>query len=380
MKARILTLALLACIFSCSNAEADVPAQNDIKVNPQSLECAAEGGTLSLGVTADAAWQAYADDDCSEWVLKVDPAYSADPVGTVSVKVDENIGRNDRSGNIVIKCGTTRLKVPITQKAPEASPIKCPLDGYSLVWHDEFEGSDVETKNWKFENWTRGWVNNELQYYVAGGEFDGVQTAFIKDEALQIKAQKYKGSKKFTCNGKEYDIDGQVISARMNTKESWLYGYFEAAIWLPKGKGTWPAFWMMPTDQSDGWPVCGEIDIMEEVGVDANITSSSIHTGAYNHPHNTQKTQSRTTNGAESEYHVYALEWTADYLQFYTDGIKTLKFQNDGKKDKDTWPFNKKFYMTLNLAWGGDWGGYAGVDESALPCTMKVDWVRVFQK
>ena len=146
---------------------------------------------------------------------------------------------------------------------------------------------------------------------------------------------------------------------------------------LPKGKGTWPAFWMMPDDFSKGWPACGEIDIMEEVGVNPDHTSSSIHCFSYNHVKGTQKTAERLTPGAESEYHVYALEWTEDYIKTYVDGEKLLEFKNDKSGNDNTWPFNKKFYIILNLAWGGDWGGYDGVNESALPCTMQVDYVRL---
>ena len=370
--------ALVLLAISCGGTKDNTePETFTVSVNPTSLAVDAGKGSASVEVTASGPWSAYAADECSSWVTKVDPSYSSDPKGTLTVYFDENLSGADRSGEVVVKCGTTRHRFTVTQSAPEKPDIECPLEGYSLVWHDEFDEGSVSTKNWKFENWPWYYVNNELQYYVAGGEFDGCKTAFVDDDALHIKAQKYTGTQKFNNTT---DINGKVISARMNTKSSWTYGYFEASIWLPKGKGTWPAYWMMPTDQSDGWPTCGEIDIMEEVGVDANKTSSSIHTSAYNHTKNTQKTQSRTTSGAESGYHTYALEWTKDYLQFYTDGVKTLRFENDGKGNKETWPFNKAFYITLNLAWGGDWGGYAGVDESALPCTMKVDYVRVFQK
>ena len=118
---------------------------------------------------------------------------------------------------------------------------------------------------------------------------------------------------------------------------------------------------------------------MEEVGVDANIVSSSIHCAAYNHTINTQKTASRNIGTAESEFHVYACEWTPDYLKFFIDGTELMTFKNEGS-GKNVWPFTYAFYPILNLAWGGDWGGYKGVDESALPITMKVDYVRVFQK
>ena len=367
-------------VVSCSNKDGGSESAASVTTSPASLIAGSEKSELTLEVTASGPWYASVPESCGDW-MSVSPTYCADSKGTVKVSVDENIRKSERTGEVNIRVAGSSDLHPVTVKQaaydPGETEYVCPLDGYSLVWHDEFDEGSVKTANWKFENWPWYYVNNELQYYVAGGEFDGFKTAFVEEDALHIKAQKYTGNQKFNNTT---DINGKVISARMNTKSSWTYGYFEAAIWLPKGKGTWPAFWMMPNDQSDGWPTCGEIDIMEEVGVDANQTSSSIHTQAYNHTKNTQKTKSQYTSGAESGYHIYALEWTKDYLQFYTDGKKTLRFDNDGKGDKSTWPFSKAFYMTLNLAWGGDWGGYNGVDESALPCTMKVDYVRVYQK
>lgn len=242
-------------------------------------------------------------------------------------------------------------------------------EGYRLVWHDEFEEGERLGSDWTHEVQNSGWVNNELQNYV-NGEYNGQRVTELVDGKLNIHCFK-------AANGKVYS--GRVY-AQVNT--GWLYGYFEARILLPSGKGTWPAFWMMPAGidyNSNPWPDCGEIDIMEEVGADPNEVSSSIHCKAYNHPMNTQKTAKRNIQTAESEYHVYACEWTPDYLRFLVDGEELMLFRNEGK-GKDTWPFTYAFYPILNLAWGGDWGGYKGVDESALPVTMKVDYVRVFQK
>lgn len=276
---------------------------------------------------------------------------------------------NEKLGKIMVWSGFTgKGDFFKPEKAEYIAPEITTPAGYTLVWNDEFAGESVDNKKWRFENWPKGYVNNELQRYVSGGVLDGHRTAFQQDGALHITAMKY---------------GNEVISARMNTMASWKYGYMEARIRLPKGKGTWPAFWMMPTDQSKGWPTCGEIDIMEEVGVNANYTSSSIHCKAYNHPKNTQKTKERLTKNAESEYHTYAVEWTEDGMWFYVDGVHdntTLTFLNDKKGDEATWPFDKPFYITLNLAWGGDWGGWNGVDEGALPTTMDIDYVRVFQK
>ena len=377
MKLAFFLASLLAPALLAASCNREIGTEEiSVTLTPSELQCGYEAQTLQFNVDATASFESYTND---EWISGITPSFSDNPKGTVSFKVTENLSTSARTGGVLVRVGTTISKVKVVQEGhpKDESAITCPLDGYDLVWNDEFDTDAVNTGKWKFENWNKGWVNNERQYYVSGGEFDGVKTAFVEDGALHIVATKYEGHQKF--NGST-DINGEVISARMNTKSSWKYGYFEASIWLPKGKGTWPAFWMMPNDQSLGWPACGEIDIMEEVGVDANKTSSSVHTKSYNHVMNTQKTASRTTAGAESGYHTYALEWTADYIQSYVDGKPLLKFANDGKGNNDTWPFNKAFYITLNLAWGGDWGGYAGVDESALPTTMKVDYVRVFQK
>ena len=170
-----------------------------------------------------------------------------------------------------------------------------------------------------------------------------------------------------------------MLSTRMNTSQSWTYGYFEARLKLPVGKGTWPAFWMMPKNFT-AWPDDGEIDIMEEVGYRPNYVSSSVHTKAYYHSIGTQKTAERLVATAQSEFHVYAVEWTADFVKGYIDGEKYFEFLNDHMNSKNTWPFNTPFYLKLNLAWGGNWGGAQGVDESALPTTYEIDYVRVFQK
>lgn len=240
------------------------------------------------------------------------------------------------------------------------------LEGYELVWNDEFNHSGfVDSDKWAFEEWEPAYVNNELQRYVKSGKNKSTRTAWVRKGVLNIRALK---------------VNDEVISARLNSCASWKYGYFEARIQLPKGKGTWPAFWMLPVDLSDGWPMCGEIDIMEEVGADPDTTSATIHTGSYNHMINTQKTKAVYTEGAEDGFHLYSCEWTPERISFFTDRVLTHEFINDGTGDVNTWPFDKNFHIILNLAWGGDWGGYKGVDESALPCVMKVDYVRVYQK
>lgn len=239
-------------------------------------------------------------------------------------------------------------------------------EGYTLVWQDEFDSDTLSLpvdSLWWYEVWEPGRVNNELQRYVEG-KLGDEYTAEVSNGTLKIHAKK---------------VGDEVISARINSKESWQYGYFEARLKLPVGRGTWPAFWMMP-QQPSRWPVCGEIDIMEEVGYDPNVSVSTIHCGAYNHVKNTQKSGTKLVPTAQTQFHIYAVEWTEDFIKGYVDGECYFTFENDKAGNVETWPFDKPFYLKLNLAWGGDWGGAKGVDEDCLPATYEIDYVRVFQK
>lgn len=271
---------------------------------------------------------------------------------------------------LIILCFLTVIVNP--NKAQEIlSSDRFNPNGYSLVWQDEFNNARLadgraampDMSRWYYETSEYGVWNNEIQNYVSGTH--GTDTcAIITDGTLKIIAKK-KGD--------------EVISIRMNTHESWTYGYFEARLKLPVGKGTWPAFWMLPKDQNK-WPDDGEIDIMEEVGVRPNWTSSAIHSKAYYHSIKTHKTGEQYVPTAESDFHVYGLEWTPDYIMGFVDGKAHFIFRNDKMNNKDTWPFDKPFYLKLNLAWGGDWGGMNGVDDGALPATYEIDYVRVYQK
>ena len=368
-------LLLLAAATLLTTACGGKPVNPDKPSGTLGFEPAALNLTYSewegeVTVTADCDWGVSVAD--KEW-CSVFPSGGISGTTKLKVSVKANHGAKSRENTLTFRYGFATKELAVHQDfdpaavPPPVDPDIHAPDGYELDWNDEFnlpDGSFPDMNNWRFESKPAGWVNNEKQTYVPGAR-NGVQTAFIEGGALNIRAVK----------------DGlDVLSARMYSKKSWTYGYMEASIKLPKGKGTWPAFWMMPDDFSRGWPGCGEIDIMEEVGYHPNYTSSSIHCKKYYHSIGTQKTHERYTAGAEDGFHTYALEWTADALNFYVDGTLHFTFLNDKKGDDDTWPFNKNFYIILNLAWGGDWGGSQGVDESALPCTMLVDYVRVFRK
>jgi len=318
----------------------------------------ATGKNYALVVTCNKPWAISSD---KIWCV-CSPASSPAGVSNLQIKIPANYSGQSRTTNIVFTVGTYTKTYTITQESMD-DVIDTPA-GYTLVWSEEFNsGKMPDTDKWWYETGKSGWGNNELQNYVAG--VIGTDTcALVSDGTLKIIAKK-KGA--------------EVISIRMNTRDSWLYGYFEARLKLPQGKGTWPAFWMLPQNFQH-WPDDGEIDIMEAVGYRPNWVHSSIHCKAYYHSIGTQKTAEIYVPTADTDFHVYAVEWTSDFIKGYVDGHCYFTFTNDKQGNKNTWPFNAPFYLKLNLAWGGDWGGAQGVDESKLPATYEIDYVRVFQK
>ncbi len=356
----IFILLVVGCASS-GETPPDTPPDTPVslQVNPEpATTVPALGTNYAAVVTCNKPWTITSN---QLWCI-CSPASATAGIANVQVRVAANYSGQNRSADIVFAVGTYTKTYTITQGFTE-EVITTPA-GYSLVWNDEFNGGKMpDTNNWWYETGASGWGNNELQNYIAGNS--GKDTcALVSGGTLKIIAKK-RGA--------------EVISIRMNTKESWTYGYFEARLKLPQGRGTWPAFWMLPKNFT-AWPDDGEIDIMEEVGYRPNWISSSIHCKAYYHSIGTQKTAEKYIETAESDFHVYAVEWTSDFIKGYVDGVPYFTFTNDKQGNKNTWPFNAPFYLKLNLAWGGNWGGAQGVDESKLPATYEIDYVRVFQK
>lgn len=370
---KINTAFILFFILSIACGSSDAPLtigpKPDVEVkwtfNHESLSFSHKGGTESVVVTASDNWTVTSNKDwCS-----VSPTLGYNGQTSLKITASSNHTEASRSAELNFVSGEYNYQYEVTQEAGKIDDFV--PSGYTLKWQEEF--NETKSNNgkpilpnedkWWYENFAKGTVNNELQTYVGG--FSGTDTvAYISDGTLKIVAKKQ---------------GNDVISARINTKESWMYGYFEARLKLPSGKGTWPAFWMMPQNFVS-WPRDGEIDIMEYVGYQPNVVHATVHTEAYNHMIGTQKGTSTTVKNAETEFHVYAVEWTKDEIVGYVDGEAYFTFKNDGKGDIKTWPFNKAFYLKLNLAWGGDWGGAQGIDPSALPATYEIDYVRVYQK
>ena len=258
-------------------------------------------------------------------------------------------------------------------KSSEKQPVVNEWDkeGWALVWNDEFDGPALNLEKWSYEIGGHGWGNNELQYYS-----DDDSTAFIQDGKLVIRADLVPQGTGSSDNLRYFS------SARLRTsgKGDWRYGRIEVKAKLALGQGIWPAIWMLPTDwMYGGWPESGEIDIMEHVGYDPGRVHGSIHTGSYNHKINTQRGGSKLLDKISSKFYVYAIEWYEDRIDFLINDSKYFSFLNDGKNDFNTWPFNQRFHLLINIAVGGDWPG--SPDETTqFPTEMELEYVSVYEK
>ena len=368
-------LSLAVALWGCGGSDNDDPQPTTtITVSQESISVPDAGGTYTISVTTTGKeWNAYADQD----FITVEAKNTVAQSGTLTVTVPANPTTSARTGTVTVMSGAARKAITVSQEAAAQSAYNAP-DGYTLVWQDEFTGPtdplanyvaggsyELNQNDWTHEVKNAGWVNHELQNYVNHKTPEGALVTEVKNGTLRITALKE--------NGKIYS--GRVYA---KVKSGWTYGYIEASIKLPKGKGTWPAFWMMPVNFRS-WPADGEIDIMEEVGYHPDYVSSSLHANAHVHSNGTQITHEMKCPGAEGEFHTYAILWTSKNITTYVDGQVQLSYDNRGL-GRDDWPYDDPFYVIFNLAWGGDWGGAQGVDESALPATMEVDYVRVFQK
>jgi beta-glucanase (GH16 family) len=240
---------------------------------------------------------------------------------------------------------------------------------YELVWSDEFDYSGLpDSTKWKYdtEGNKEGWGNNESQHYTIGRK----ENAWVEDGTLKITAHKE------SFEGKEY------TSARLNSKADWKYGKIEVRAKLPDGKGSWPAIWMMPggwTFKDGNWPDIGEIDIMEHVGHKIGEVHASTHSKDYQWQKGTQKTATVQVENATKEFHTYTLEWTPKVMKCYVDDQQYFEYQNEGLGESK-WPYDKAFYLILNVAVGGEWGNVEGIDNEAFPQSLEIDFVRVYQE
>lgn len=248
-------------------------------------------------------------------------------------------------------------------------------EGYTrLLFHDEFDGEGLP--NPEFWGYEEGKVRNgELQVYVA----NRLENCNIHDGILHLIARRE--AEPYTCPD---GSSSEYTSASIHTqnKVKFTYGRVDVRAKLPAIKGTWPAIWLMPNDSHYGmWPRSGEIDIMENVGYDPNVVHFTAHTYQHNsgngNKHNHSMRVLNPTTPSE-DFHVYSLEWTENKLTWLVDGKRGYTMVRNSPTWLD-WPFDQDFYLILNLAWGGSWGGQQGIEPDKLPQTYEIDYVRIFQ-
>jgi len=256
---------------------------------------------------------------------------------------NENVSINSKSEE-------NTMLIPET---PESEPL-------TLVWADEFEGSELNMENWSFEIGDGcpnlcGWGNNELQVYTD-------RNHRIEEGKLIISAKKEEG---YTST--------RIIS---KGKKEFQYGRIEARLKVPTGAGLWPAFWALGNDiDVNSWPDCGEIDIMEYVGRNPDEVLNAIHTrSSYG---NTVNKQVTSIAGFEDEFHVIKLEWNSAFMDFFVDDQLLYRY-GPQLKTAENWPFNKPVFLILNLAVGGNLGGT--VDSGlSFPREYAIDYIRIYQ-
>jgi beta-glucanase (GH16 family) len=248
-----------------------------------------------------------------------------------------------------------------------------PHSGWVLAWSDEFnkqDGSAPDPTKWKIETGGNGFGNKELEYYT-----NRPQNLQIEKGNLEMIALKE------TYTGPD-GVSRNYTSARLNTlgKFDQAYGRFEARIKIPYGQGIWPAFWLLGNDiDTTGWPGCGEIDIMENIGREPTIVHGTIHGPGYSGGKGIGSPYSVLSGRFADEYHVYTAEWEPNQIRFYVDdhlyATRTPADLPAGTK----WVYDHPFFVILDLAVGGEWPGNPD-ETTTFPQKMLVDYVRVYKK
>jgi beta-glucanase (GH16 family) len=258
----------------------------------------------------------------------------------------------------------------------EKNKIEEPIIEYNkLVWSDEFKGEgEINKDKWFHQTQLPkggSWWGGIIQHYT-----DRVDNTFLKDGHLNLLAKK----ETFESYGKTK----QYTSARLNSKFAFTYGKVEIRAKLPKGKGTWPAFWMLNKNIDEAgaywekqgfgrtkWPYCGEIDILEHWGKNQNYVSSALHNGA-NYGYKVTNVGGQKIDDVSNKFHVYVLEWYKDKMVFSIDGKVHYTYQ-PSKKNKNTWPYDSDYYLILNIAIESD------IDPNFIESPMVVDYIRIYQ-
>lgn len=293
-------------------------------------------------------------------LLEADEQFEVELSNPVNLVIDDEIGLG------TIKNDDEKLAI-----SEEGYSTPETYDGWNLVWQDEFNDGALNTNDWTYELGDGcpnlcGWGNNESQFYT-----DSPENIFFQDGKLVIQA------KQQNMGGKNY------TSTRIKTqgKQFFQYGRVDIRAILPKGQGIWPALWMLgETIDDEGWPACGEIDIMELIGHQPNRVYGTAHYGADFNNHQF-KGSSTSLSGAtfSDEFHVFSIIWEENKIEWYMDDVLYYTLTNEDIIPNNFHFNDHPFFFIFNVAVGGNWPGYP--DEStAFPQNMVVDYIRVFQE
>ena len=254
--------------------------------------------------------------------------------------------------------------------APSSAPPPLP-SGWTLTWSDEFNGSNgsaPDASKWTLETGGNGWGNNELEYYTARPQNSVQQNGNLVINVLQ---ENYTGSDGITRS---------YTSARLKTATHFTqaYGRFEARIKIPAGQGIWPAFWMLGDNiDTVGWPTCGEIDIMENIGKEPNKVHGSMHGPGYSGATPLTAIYTLPSGAFPDDFHLFAVEWEPAAVRFYVDGNLYLTETPSNLPSGTHWVFDHPFFILLNVAVGGNFPGSPD-STSVFPQAMLVDYVRAY--
>jgi len=304
------------------------------------------GSTSSSNVayTPNSSWQEVVFDlgaagqTYKDFFIQID--HTANPSSNITVYIDDITFKEDPNGI-------------------EPPPAEIPCDLH-LVWADEFNADTYDTNMWSPQISGGGFGNHELQYYTGNSN-----NIFTRDGCLVLKAIKENYSGHSYTSGKLWST----------SKVSFTYGRVEARFKVPKGRGTWPAIWMMPQNSVyGGWPHSGEIDILEYVGYQPNTFYGTVHRSAGSGSAGNGSSITKNDN----DFHIIRIDWEPGYIKWYLDD-ELFHTYNNAYTNATQWPFDQDFYLILNFAVGGDWGGAQGVDESIFPQEFLIDYVRVYQ-
>jgi beta-glucanase (GH16 family) len=288
--------------------------------------------------------------------------------------------------NVVVADGELNIRFEASAGEPVLSGLSVrskhrPHGDWALAWSDEFDGDELDAGKWSARTWPPRKVNDEDQAYT-----DRAENIRLEDGYLVIEAHRedYEGA--------------SYTSGRVHTqgKADFLYGRFEVRAKLPRGQGTWPAIWMLPSDpfvyattcsegewqgndDCDAWPNSGEIDIKEHVGYQMNHVHGTVHTEAYYWAKWEQRKGRILLNDVDEKFHVYALEWSPERIDMFVDDSLYFTYVNENRGWRE-WPFDKPFFLIMNIAVGGAWGRAGGpIDDTIFPQRMLVDYARVYR-